>query len=114
MVTSADSCRTGEVGGVGTVGLVCIIGLLRMGCGLFLIPVCGFVGGGETSGAEYATMGTFCWVLRTNAREEGQRQKAYLCREGRGETETESLILWLVVLELLAGGWGLREVQSLI
>ena len=28
--------------------------------------------------------------------------------EGRGESEeaeTESLILWLVVLELLAGGW---------
>ena len=53
-------------------------------------------------------------MLRTNGREEGQRQKAYLCREGGGETETESIILWLVVLELLAGGWWLPEAQSFI
>ena len=33
---------------------------------------------------------------------------------GRGEAETESLILWLVVLELFAGGWWLCEAQSLI
>ena len=37
-----------------------------------------------------------------------------MCRWGRGEAETESLILWLVVLQLLAGGWWLREAQSLI
>ena len=30
MVTSADSCRTGEVDGVGTVELVCVGGLLRI------------------------------------------------------------------------------------
>ena len=30
------------------------------------------------------------------------------------EAETESLILWLVVLELLVGGWWWREAQSLI
>ena len=30
------------------------------------------------------------------------------------EAETESLILWLVVLELLVGGWLWREAQSLI
>ena len=60
MVTSAGSCRTGEVGGVGTVGLVCVSGLLRMGCGPILIPVCRFVGGGKTMGAEWAIMGTFC------------------------------------------------------
>ena len=29
-------------------------------------------------------------------------------------TDTESLILWLAVLELLAGGWWLREAQRLI
>ena len=51
-------------------------------------------------------------MLRTNGREEGQRQKAYLCREGGGETEAQSLILWLLVLELLAGGWWLPEAQS--
>ena len=60
MVTSAGSCRTEEVSGVGTVGLVCVSRLLKMGCGPILIPVCGFVGGGETMGAEWATMGTFC------------------------------------------------------
>ena len=30
MVTSADSCRMGEVDGVGTVELVCVGGLLRI------------------------------------------------------------------------------------
>ena len=33
---------------------------------------------------------------------------------GEGEAETESLILWLVVFELLAGGWWWHEAQSLI
>ena len=28
---------------------------------------------------------------------------------GEGEAETESLILWLVVIELLPGRWWLRE-----
>ena len=51
---------------------------------------------------------------RTNRREEGQRQKTQLCREGGGETKTESLNLQLLVLELLAGGWWLHETQSLI
>ena len=60
MVTSVGSCRTGEVGSVGTVGLVCVSGLLRMDCGPILIPVCGFFEGGETMGAEWATKGTFC------------------------------------------------------
>ena len=43
MVTSSGSCRTGDVGSVGTVGLVCVSGLLRMGCGPILIPVCGLL-----------------------------------------------------------------------
>ena len=55
METSAGSCRTGKVGGVGTVELVCVSGLLRIGCGLFLRSVCGFVGCGEIMGAEWAT-----------------------------------------------------------
>ena len=33
---------------------------------------------------------------------------------GGGEAETESLILWLLVLRLLAGGWWWHEAQSLI
>ena len=46
-------------------------------------------------GAEWATMRTFCWEPM-----------------GGGEAETESLILWLVVLELLAVGWWWCEAQS--
>ena len=57
---SVDSCRMREVESMGTVELVCVGRLLRMGCGPFLMPVCGFVGGGETMGAEWATMETFC------------------------------------------------------
>ena len=41
-VASADSCRTKEIEGVGTVELVCVGGLLRMGGESFLLPVwCG-------------------------------------------------------------------------
>ena len=50
-------------------------------------------------------------LLRTNGREEKQRQ---LRRWGRGEAEAESLILWLVVVELSVSGWWLHEAQSLI
>ena len=57
---SVESCGMGEVESVETVELVCVGRLLRMGCGPFLMPVCGFLGGGETMGAEWATMGTFC------------------------------------------------------
>ena len=45
---SANSCRMGEVENVGTVELVCVGRLLRMGCDPFLIPVCGSVGSWET------------------------------------------------------------------
>ena len=31
-----------------------------------------------------------------------------------GEAETENLIMWLVMLDWLAGGWWWRETQSLI
>ena len=46
MVTSAGSCRTGEVDRVGTVELVCVGGLLRMGGESLLLPVWGSVGDG--------------------------------------------------------------------
>ena len=39
--------QNGEVEGVGTVELVCVGTLLRMGCDSFLMPVCGSIGGGE-------------------------------------------------------------------
>ena len=48
MVKSADSCRTGEIAGVGTVELVRVGGLLRMGGKLLLLPVWRSVGGGFT------------------------------------------------------------------
>ena len=44
---AADSCRMREVEVVGTVELVCVGRLLRMGWDSFLIRVCGSVGGGE-------------------------------------------------------------------
>ena len=40
------SCRTGEIEGVGTVELVCVDGLLRMGGESLLLPVWKPVGGG--------------------------------------------------------------------
>ena len=46
-MTSADSCRIREIEGVGTVGLVYVGKLLRMGCDSSLMPVCGSGGGGE-------------------------------------------------------------------
>ena len=45
---SADSCIMGEVESVGTVRLVCVGRLWRMGCDPFLISVCGSVGVGKT------------------------------------------------------------------
>ena len=45
---SADSCRMGEVESVGTVELVCVGRLLRMGCDPFLMSVCESVRGEET------------------------------------------------------------------
>ena len=43
---SADSCRMGEVEGVEMVELMCVGRLLRIGCDIFVIPVCGSVGSG--------------------------------------------------------------------
>ena len=53
-------------------------------------------------------------LLRTNGREQKQRQKSYFCKGTRGEIETESPILWLVELEFLAVGWWWCEAQSII
>ena len=55
MVTSGGCCRTGEVEGVGTVELVCVGGLLRVGGESLLLPVWGSVGGGS--------MGKWSWML---------------------------------------------------
>ena len=49
MLTSAGSCRIGEVEDVGKVELVCVGGLLRMGDESLLLPVwrsvgCGIIG----------------------------------------------------------------------
>ena len=63
-------------------------------------------------GAEWATIGIFCWEPVGGRR--GRDKKHKFCSGGEREAETESLILWLVVLELLVGGWWLREVHCLI
>ena len=52
MVTSAGSCRTGEIEGVGAVELVCVGRLSRMGGESLLLPVWRSVGGGFTSKGE--------------------------------------------------------------
>ena len=51
-MTSADSCRMREIEGVGTVKLMYIGILLRMGCDSFLMSLCGSVGGGFTGKEE--------------------------------------------------------------
>ena len=45
---SADFCRMEKVKSVGTLELICVGRLLRMGCDPFLMSVCGSVGVGET------------------------------------------------------------------
>ena len=64
-------------------------------------------------GAEWATMGTFCWEPLEGGGG-GRGRNPYSVGVGKGEAETESLILWLVVLELLAGGWWWHEAHNLI
>ena len=56
-------------------------------------------------------MGIFC-CEPVGGRIGGDKKSNYV--GGGGEAETESLILWLVVIELLPGRWWLREAQSLI
>ena len=52
MVTSAGSCRTGEIECVGAVELVCVGRLLRMGGESLLLPVWRSVGGRFTGKGE--------------------------------------------------------------
>ena len=52
IVTSAGSCRTGEIEGVGTVIFVCVGRLLRMGGEPLLLPVWRSVGGEFTGKGE--------------------------------------------------------------
>ena len=85
-MTSADSCKVGEIEGVGTVGLLYVGKLLRMGCDSLLMPVCGSVGDG---GLLWEQNGLPWEHSVEDQREEG----------GEGEAETESLIMWLVVPE---------------
>ena len=52
MVTSAVSCRTGKIEGVGAVELVCVGRLLRIGGEFLLLPVWRSVEGGFTGKGE--------------------------------------------------------------
>ena len=52
IVTSAGSCRTGEIEGVGAAELVCVGRLLRMGGESLLLLVWRSVGGGFTAKGE--------------------------------------------------------------
>ena len=59
IVTSADSCRTGEIEVVRTVDLGCVGRLLRMGGESLLLPVWRSVGGGCTGKGDLDV-----WVVR--------------------------------------------------
>ena len=101
---SADYSRMGDVESVRAVELVCAGRLLRMGCDPFLMSVYGFVGGGETLWEQNGLP----WEHSAEKRWEGgetETERLILLGAGSGEAETESLILWLVVLDFLAGGW---------
>ena len=69
---SANSCRIGEVEGVGTVELVCVGRLLRMGCDSFVMPMCWSVGSGEP-GSRMGYHGNI--LLRTNVGKGGRDRK---------------------------------------
>ena len=69
---SADSSRMGEVEGVGTVELVCVGRLLRIGCVSFVIPACGFFGSGEP-GSRIGYHRNI--LLRTNGGRRGRDRK---------------------------------------
>ena len=69
---SADCCRMEEVEGVGTVELVCVGRLLRMGCDSFVMPLCGSVGSGEP-GSRMGYHGNI--LLRTNGGRRGRNRK---------------------------------------
>ena len=83
--------------------MVCVGRLLKMGCDSFVISVCESVGSGEP-GSRIGYHGNI--PLRTNGVGGGRgRDRKPNSVGGEGERQTESLILWLVVLKFLAGGW---------
>ena len=100
----------GEVEGVGTVELVRVGRRLRMGCDSFVMPLCGSVG----SGGPGSRIGYHGNILLRSTGGRRSRDKKPNSVGGRGEAEAESLILWLVVLEMLASGWWWHEARSLI
>ena len=69
---SANSCKMVQVEGVGTVELVCVGRLLRMGYDSFIMSMCGFVGSGEP-GSRMSYHGN---IVKNQGGEERQRQKA--------------------------------------
>ena len=69
---SANSCKMVQVEGVGTVELVCVGRLLRMGYDSFIMSMCGFVGSGEP-GSRMSYHGN---IVKNQWGEERQRQKA--------------------------------------
>ena len=110
---SADSCRMGEVEGVGTVGLVCVGRLLRMGCDSFVMPLCGSVGSGEP-GSRMGYHGNI--LLRTNGGRRGRDRKPNSVREkGRGRNRKPDFVAcsaqivsgWVVV------AWGAESYSGL-
>ena len=102
-LTSPDSCRMGGIEGVGMVGLEYVGRMLRrMGCDCYCL--CGDLLEVENLyGSRMGYHGNI--LLKTYGSKRGRDRKPNLVGGGGQEAETERLILWLVVLELLAGVW---------
>ena len=82
----------------------CVGRLLRMGCDPFLMSVCGSVGDEETLWEQNGLP----WEHSAENQWEGgeaETESSVLYGGGREKAETENLIMWVVMLELLAGGW---------
>ena len=76
-MTSADSCKVGEIEGVGTVGLVYVGKLLRMGCDSLLMLCVDLLEMGGLYGSRMGYHGNI--QLKTKGRrgeKERRRQKA--------------------------------------
>ena len=82
---SVDPSRMREIEGAGTVELVCVGRLLRMGCDPFVMSVCGSVGGGENlweeNGLPWEHSAENQWKGGGGG---GQRQKAQFSRGEKG------------------------------
>ena len=111
---SADSCRMGEVEGVGTVELVCVGRQLRMSCDSFVMPVCGSVGS-EEPGSRMGYHGNT--LLRTNGggRRGRDRKPNSVGGEGSGRDRKPDFVACIarIVSGWVVVAWGIESYSGL-